>query len=142
VGAHGVSDDGPVEGAILLVTDDEHNLLRREANAIYDLAWAPHGRWLRALVVGRERFASVVIGRDGSFILEEENALAIWSPDGQYLAVTRFSGEGSNVEIVEGESGRRHRIAVPGHCQPPVWNPRAPLASNVLQQRSSLAQSA
>jgi len=133
VGAHRVDDEGPQEGAILLAKDGEHRVLRRETGAIYDIAWASHGRWLRAVVVGEERFASVALGRDGSLILEEESALAIWSPDGKYLAMTRFSGQGNNVEIVEAESGRRHRIAVPGHCQPPVWNPRAPLASDAVQ---------
>lgn len=133
IGVYRGGDDGPEEGAILLVGDEEHQVLRRTAGTIYDLAWASHGRWLRAIVVGQEWFASAVIGRDGGLILEEENALTTWSPDGQYLAVTRFSGEGSNVEIVEGESGRRYQIDVPGHCQPPLWNPRAPLASTPLR---------
>lgn len=133
VGAHRVDDEGPQEGAILLAQDGEHRVLRRGAGAIYDLAWASHGRWLRALVVGDEWFASVVIGRDGAMLLEEEGALTTWSPDGQYLALIRFSSESSNVEVVELGSGERHQIDVPGHCQPPVWNPRAPLAPSALQ---------
>jgi hypothetical protein len=133
VGVYQGGSDGKEEGAILLLGAHEHWVLRRTAGAIYDLAWASHGRWLRALVVGEEWFASVVIGRDGTLVLKEELALATWSPDGQYLAVTRFSGDGSNLEIVQGESGRRQRIAVPGHCRPPVWNPRAPLAPSALQ---------
>jgi hypothetical protein len=133
VGAYHGGDDGREEGAILLVGANQHHVLRRTAGAIYDLAWASQGRWLRALVVGEEWFASIVIGRDGSLAMEEERALAAWSPDGQHLAVTRFTGEGRNVEIVEAETGRRRHIGVPGECQPPVWNPRAPLASDALQ---------
>lgn len=133
VGAHSAGDEAPQEGAILLAKDGEHRVLRREAGLIYDIAWASHGRWLRALVVGEDWFASVVIGRDGALVLEERDGLTTWSPDGEYLAVTRFSDKGSNVEVVELESGERHQIDVPGQCQPPVWNPRAPLASNALQ---------
>jgi hypothetical protein len=133
VGAHSASDDGPEQGAILLVTDDEHHLLRRETGAIYDLAWAPHGRWLRAFVVGGEWFASVVMGRDGSLILEEENTLTTWSPDGQYLALTRFAEEGFDLQILEMESDKRQEIDVPGRCQPPVWNPQAPVTTSTMQ---------
>jgi WD40 repeat protein len=133
VGVPGAGNEGPQEGAILLAKDSEHRVVRREAGVIYDLAWASHGRSLRALVVGEDRFASVVVGRDGALVLEEEGALATWSPDGEYLAVTRFSGESGNVETVELETGVRHQIDVPGRCQPPVWNPLAPLGSTALQ---------
>jgi len=142
VGAYPGGDDGPEEGAILLVGNNlvgnnEHRVLRREAGAIFDLAWASHGRWLRALVVGGEWFASVVIGRDGSPVLEEEHTLSTWSPDGQYLALIQFPTGGADrqieLQILEMDSERRQEIDVPGNCQLPVWNPRAPLASNAVQ---------
>ncbi len=118
-------DMEPKAGTLLLIDDQEARVLRRVDGGIYALAWSPDGDWLRTLVSG-ERISTIIVGRDGSLLLTEDEAIATWSPDGRYLAVSHFSDQGTDLRVLEMATGRWQEVETEGTCWLPVWNPRGP----------------
>lgn len=127
LGASRITEGEAPEGAIVLLSESERRILRRERGVVYALAWAPHGRWLGIVVLDEEALSTTVMGRDGSLIVEGERELGTWSWDGNSLLMTRFTEEGVEHQVLELETGRRADIDLLGHCWPAVWNPRSPV---------------
>jgi len=128
VGANQPGNEGSPEGAILLARPGEYHLLRQELGRIAGLSWAPNGQWLGLVAYHGDQVWTSIIEPDGSLLLREENAMPIWSPNGQHLALRAMSSFHhilDGLQILDLDSGERQEIDVPGTCWT-LWNPNLP----------------
>ncbi len=97
-----------------------------------DAAWRPDGKILLYVQNGRDGQRGLPQIYKYNVATKKASAFGApgymrpsWSPDGRYIAVTRQTPEGTDVAILDGQTGAEVlRLTNDGNSWAPVWSPR------------------